>query len=66
MKRGGKDASKTGASFGKGGAEGQGGLRGNRAMGTNTPGGGAGYVVSHNRFLQLSNKIKFTSFFLSE
>ncbi|CBY41363.1 unnamed protein product [Oikopleura dioica] len=44
LKRGGKDASKTGASFGKGGAEGQGGLRGNRAMGTNTPGGGAGMM----------------------
>ncbi|CAG5112371.1 Oidioi.mRNA.OKI2018_I69.chr2.g6592.t1.cds [Oikopleura dioica] len=44
LKRQGKDASKTGASFGLGGAEGQGGLRGNRAMGTNTPGGGAGMM----------------------
>lgn len=44
LKRAGKDASKFGASFGKGGAEGQGGLRGNRNLGTNTPGGGAGMM----------------------
>ena len=40
--RRGKDSSKTGDNFGLGGAEGHGGKRGNRQIGTNTPGGGAG------------------------
>lgn len=42
--RRGKDSSKTGTGFGLGGAEGHGGKRGNRQIGTNTPGGGAGFM----------------------
>ena len=42
LSRRGKDASKSGDNFGEGGAEGHGGKRGNRQLGTNTPGGGAG------------------------
>lgn len=44
LARRGKDSSKTGDNFGLGGAEGHGGKRGNRQLGTNTPGGGAGFM----------------------
>lgn len=44
LSRRGKDSSKAGDNFGTGGEEGHGGKRGNRPAGTNTPGGGAGFM----------------------